>query len=107
MKYFLLSDNIDTHVGMNLAGVEGVIVHSVPEALKAFSDIIKDKDIGVLLITELVQSFIKEEIKIHKLSGKIPLIFIIPDRHGWRRDKNFITSHVENAIGVKINDTDG
>ena len=27
MKFYLLSDNIDTQMGMRLAGIEGVVVH--------------------------------------------------------------------------------
>ena len=28
MKFFLISDNIDTQMGMRLAGIEGVVVHN-------------------------------------------------------------------------------
>ena len=27
MKFFLISDNIDTQMGMRLAGIDGVVVH--------------------------------------------------------------------------------
>ena len=29
MKFYLLSDNIDTQMGLRLAGIEGVVVHAV------------------------------------------------------------------------------
>ena len=29
MKFFLISDNIDTQMGMRLAGIEGVVVHEL------------------------------------------------------------------------------
>ena len=29
MKLYLISDNIDTQMGMRLAGVEGVVVHDM------------------------------------------------------------------------------
>ena len=31
MKFYLISDNIDTQIGMRLAGVEGVVVHTSDE----------------------------------------------------------------------------
>ena len=27
MRFYLISDNVDTQVGMRLAGIEGVVVH--------------------------------------------------------------------------------
>lgn len=33
MKLYLISDNIDTQMGMRLAGVEGVVVHERDEVL--------------------------------------------------------------------------
>jgi V/A-type H+-transporting ATPase subunit F len=37
-----------------------------------------------------------------KLNRKMPLIVEIPDRHGTGRKKNFITSYVNEAIGLKL-----
>ena len=33
MKFFLLSDNIDTQMGMRLAGIEGIVIHERDEVL--------------------------------------------------------------------------
>ncbi len=104
MKFFLISDNIDTLIGLRLSGVVGVVAHEREEILNSFDKVLKDESIGVLLLTELVSEKISQEIVNHKLSGKLPLIFVIPDRHGWRGDKNFITRYVEEAIGVKMNE---
>ena len=35
MKFFLLSDNVDTVTGMRLAAIEGVVVHKAEETEKA------------------------------------------------------------------------
>ena len=35
MRYFVISDNTDTQVGLRLAGVEGVVARSKEEAEKA------------------------------------------------------------------------
>jgi V/A-type H+-transporting ATPase subunit F len=104
MKFFLISDNIDTLIGLRLSGVSGVVVHEREEILEQMRKVLDDEGIGVLLLTELISQKIPQELTRHKLSGKLPLIFVIPDRHGWRGDKNFITKYVEEAIGVKMND---
>ncbi len=31
MRFYLISDNVDTQMGMRLAGIEGVVVHEVAE----------------------------------------------------------------------------
>ena len=31
MKFFLISDNVDTKMGMRFAGIEGVVVHQEDE----------------------------------------------------------------------------
>ena len=60
MKAFLISDNVDTEVGMRLAGVKGVVVHSREEVLKELGDISGDADIGIILITEKLASLVRE-----------------------------------------------
>lgn len=102
MKYFLLSDNVDTLMGMRLAGVEGVVVHETEEVKEAFHQAIENKEIAVLLITEklvdLVPQYIEEEKKAHSL----PLVVELPDRHGSSRPDDYILSYVQEAIGVKL-----
>ena len=102
MKMFLISDNVDTLTGMRLAGVEGVVVHERPELKKALEKAIADPDIAVLLLTEhFSQEFpdIVDEVRLH---CRTPLLVEIPDRHGSGRKADFITSYVNEAIGVKL-----
>ena len=40
-----------------------------------------------------------DEVKLHH---KVPLIVEIPDRHGTGRKPDFITSYVNEAIGLKL-----
>ena len=87
MKMYLISDNIDTLTGMRLAGVEGVIVHEHDELKEALERTIADKEIGIILLTE-------------KFGREFPEI--IPDRHGTGRRPDFITSYVNEAIGLKL-----
>ena len=54
MKAFLISDNHDTLVLMKLAGIKGVVAHGREESLKAFSQALSMRNLGVLLVTEIV-----------------------------------------------------
>lgn len=102
MKAYLLSDNIDTQVGMRLAGIEGVIVHTRNEVLNELNTAAQRKDIGIILITEKLAALAVDEIKKLKLDMRLPLIVEIPDRHGTSRSKDSITKYVKESIGLKI-----
>ena len=102
MKMFLISDNVDTLTGMRLAGVEGCIVHERAELRKALEDAIANKENGIILLTEKFGREFPEIIDDVKLHHKTPLIIEIPDRHGTGRKPDFITSYVNEAIGLKL-----
>jgi V/A-type H+-transporting ATPase subunit F len=102
MKFFLISDNIDTLTGMRLAGIKGVVVHGREETLAAVLDACSKEDIGILLITELLAEIIPEELKAVRLDATKPIVTIIPDRHGERRRSDYITNYIKESIGLKI-----
>ena len=54
MKMFLISDNVDTQTGMRLAGVDGVVVHERAELKAALEGVIKDKEVGIVLLLSLI-----------------------------------------------------
>lgn len=102
MKFYLLSDNIDTQTGLRLAGIEGVVVHEEEEFRRAMDTALEDKDIAVLLITEKLVNLCPEYVAAQKVNNKIPLIVELPDRHGSQRPDDYILSYVKDAIGVKL-----
>ena len=91
MKMYLISDNIDTYTGMRLAGVEGVVVHSREELKKALDEVLADREIGIVLLTEKFGRDYPDLVNQIKLDYKTPLFVEIPDRHGTGRKPNFIT----------------
>ena len=52
MRMYLISDNTDTLTGMRLAGVDGVIANEKETLEKALNEVLKDKNIGIILLTE-------------------------------------------------------
>lgn len=102
MKFFLLSDNVDTLTGMRLAGIKGMVVHEREELLAALEEIINREDVGILLVTELLAEKVAEELKEIRLDPTKPVVTIIPDRHGPRRRSDYITNYIKESIGLKI-----
>ena len=102
MRFYLISDNTDTLVGMRLAGITGVLVHEKEEVQQALTDAMDKDDIAVILMTERLVSLCPDLIYDLKLNRQRPLIVEIPDRHGNGRAKDSITKYVRDAIGVKI-----
>ena len=102
MKMFLISDNVDTLTGMRLAGVEGCVVHERAELRKALENAIADKENGIILLTEKFGREFPDIIDDVRLNRRLPLIIEIPDRHGTGRKPDFITSYVNEAIGIKL-----
>ena len=56
----------------------------------------------IVILTEKFGREYPELIDEVRLSRSLPLLIEIPDRHGTRREENFITSYVNEAVGLKI-----
>lgn len=102
MRFYLISDNIDTQVGLRLAGIDGVVVHTAAEVKEAIDRAVSMPDVAVILITATLLQLCPDMIYDLKLKMKHPLIVEIPDRHGNGHTKDSITEYVREAIGVKI-----
>ncbi len=102
MKMYLISDNVDTQTGMRLAGIDGIVVHEREEIIKAIKQAVRDAEIGVLLITELLAQRVPDVIQDIKLHHALPLLVEIPDRHGTRRPPDYIMRYISEAIGLKL-----
>ena len=102
MRMYLISDNTDTLTGMRLAGVDGVIANEKGTLEKALNEELKDKNIGIILLTETLGKKYPELVKTVRTERKKPLLIEIPDRHGTGRRPDFITAYVNDAIGLKL-----
>ena len=102
MKFYLISDNVDTSVGMRLCGIEGVVVHEAQEVEEALQKAIADEEVGIVLITTKLMKLCPDIIYEMELHSKRPLIVEIGDRHGSQQISDAITQYVREAIGIKI-----
>ena len=102
MRSYLISDNVDTYVGMKMAGIESIVLHKREEIIEKIEELKKDEEIGIIIITEKIGRLIPDEISIIKLSKERPLLIEIPDRHGSSKGSDSIVKYVKEAIGLKI-----
>ena len=98
----MISDNMDTLTGMRLAGVDGVVVHEREELREAIERAMEDDSIGIILLTEKFGREFPDLLDEIKLQRTMPLLIEIPDRHGTGRKTDFITSYVNEAIGLRL-----
>jgi V/A-type H+-transporting ATPase subunit F len=102
MQFYLISDNIDTQMGMRLAGIKGVVVHEEDEVRRELEKAVSDKNIAIILLTEKLVKLCYEMVYDIKLRRRSPLIVEIPDRHGTSEISENINRYVRDAIGLKI-----
>ncbi len=98
-----MSDNHDTLVLLRLAGIPGIVVHGPEETAEAIGDVLSNRtDVGILVITEKAASEIPALVKSLRERDDPPLLVEIPDRHGSRRESDFLMRYIRDAIGVRI-----
>ena len=102
MKYFLISDNVDTLAGMRLVGVKGVVVHEEEEVRKALEKACVDPEVGLVLITDKLVARCSELVFSYKLTRRRPLIVDMPDRHSDSNPGDSIRRYISEVVGVKI-----
>lgn len=102
MKFYLLSDNIDTQMGMRLAGIDGVVIHTAEEVERELTRAMDDPEVGVVLMTHLLIDLCPELVYDLKLNRKSPLIVEVTDRHGAGQMSEAIARYVKEAVGISI-----
>lgn len=102
MKMYLISDNIDTQIGMRLVGIDGCVAHDSETIINEIKKAASDKDLGILIFTEKAAAMVKDYLNNLKLTLHTPLIIEIPDRHGSRDIADSINSMVQESIGLKL-----
>lgn len=102
MKFYLISDNRDTYIGMRMSGVEGCVVHEAEEVESALKRAVADPEIGVVLITGKLMNLCRSVVYDYKLNLSKPLIVEVADRHGDGTVSDSITRYIREAVGIKI-----
>ena len=102
MRIFLISDNTDTLMGFRLVGVDGIIAHSEDEVRKVISEVMRDKNVSLIMITERLVNLCIDFIYDVKFSKHVQIVQI-PDRHGSKKTAStIINGYLQNALGITI-----
>ena len=101
MRYFIIGDE-DAVLGFGLVGVEGKAVRNAEQAHEAFTTVLEQSDIGIIIITERVADLIRPQVDRFIFTRNFPLIVEIPDRLGPLEGKPGIREMVNQAIGIKL-----
>lgn len=102
MRAYLVSDNLDSLVGLRLAGIEGCVARAPEEIERAIQSAIEDPETGILVLTEKVAETVPDLVQSLRERGELPLVVEVPDRHGMHRAADFLTAYVRDAIGVNL-----
>ena len=54
MQFYLISDNVDTRIGMRLSGIDGVVVHDKENVIKELENASDNDEIAVVLLTNKI-----------------------------------------------------
>lgn len=99
MKFYLISDNRDTQIGMRLVGIEGEVVHDRTQFLMTLTEKMKDPSIAIILMTSKLVAMCPDTIAAIKLKQHQPLLVEIPDRHGGSQIGDRMEQYIADAIG--------
>lgn len=102
MKYFLLSDNVDTIAGMSLAGVRGLLVKDPSTLGETLEKVCRDEDVAIVLITEKLVAACQDIVFEYKLKSRRPLIVEMPDRESTSEVGSNIKKYIADVVGIKI-----
>ena len=102
MRFYLISDNIDTQMGMRMAGIEGVVVHTAEEVDRELEKAMNDKSVAIVLMTKRLIDMCRDKVYEIKLANTSPLIVEIPDRHASSDISDTISRYVADAVGIKL-----
>lgn len=102
MRCYLISDNIDTLVGMRLAGVPGEIVHHPQEVLDALKRAFQNDEIATVFITEKLALLCEDTVRHLKETVAMPLLVTIPDRHGNTDVTDSLSRYLRETVGIHI-----
>ena len=100
MKMFLISDNIDTYTGLKLVGIDGIVLHEKREIEDQIREVILDKGIGVVIVTEKIVNTAKDVIEDIRIKNSMPLIVEIPDRHLTYKSAGDIDQYISKSLGI-------
>lgn len=85
--------------GLRLAGIEGVIVDSSKEALDIVNKLLKDKEVGLVLLSDDISKSIRSKLNEIRSKHSTPLIYEVP-APGSKKEKFEYRDMLKHILGV-------
>ncbi len=92
----------DAVLGFSLAGVEGKAVSDATQASAALDAALKDRDLGIVLVSKDVAKMMEARMEELKLHSTMPLIVEIPSPAGIDPREPSLSEVVLRAIGIRL-----
>ena len=101
MKFFCIADQ-DTVRGFRLAGVDGRAAGTAEETSAALDDAFKDRQVGIVIMTDVLAEGIRARIDEIRMHQARPLIVVIPGPEGPMPGRKTLREFVQEAIGIQV-----
>lgn len=102
MKSYVITDNINTLVGMQLAGVEGQLISSSDSFATVFDQVIKNDEIGILMIAPKLIEANQKKVDQVRFNQEVPLIVEISGAEEYKNNRNKITETIQKAVNISV-----
>ena len=78
MEVICISDNLEKAIGLRFSGINTIVINNREEINNYLETIIKEKKIGIVVVTKKIYELCKEKIEQIRNNSKLPLIVNIP-----------------------------
>lgn len=106
MNFYCIGDE-DTVRGFRLAGVAGRAVASAPEAAGVLKQAAAHAEHGIVIVTQPVASWMREQVDALRLERDHPLLVEIPGPAGPLAGRRTLRQLVHSAIGIRLDNRKG
>ena len=89
-------------LGFRYAGLDGSVVESPEQARRVFREIVKDENVGVIIMTERAAETIGEEVTRIMYQSVRPVIVRIPGPEGPSPTRRRLEDLIREAVGIKL-----
>ncbi|MGC8764536.1 MAG: V-type ATP synthase subunit F [Brevinematia bacterium] len=101
MKTIFFGDS-ETATFFELQGIETRIVETRDQFFNELKKIKRTKNCGLLIVTEEIATFAREDVDLLRFSRELPLVIDIPSMKGEVKEKINLFDYIRGAIGIKI-----
>ena len=101
MTFYCIADE-DTVRGFRLAGVEGCAVASAGEAADALRNAVAKTPAGIVILTEAVADWVRDQLELGRREPGGPLLVEIPGPEGPLGGRRSLRQVVHAAVGIRL-----